>query len=286
MQYAADYFADTIFFNKAPAEPWERRKAPRKERNKRGMTLAVGVSLLLHAILFFSYRDSLMEAPTRDLPGIAVHLQPMPVAAKPVATKPIQPQVDTPRPASSKPSAAPVKASTPERRIKAVAPAIAKPVRPTPTKTQPTKTVLQQEDAPPPAQLEMPSTREAVVATPAAQIAGQAAMRTPAPLEDPSRKSQRLEKERYLANLLATMESHKHYPRAARQRRMEGVVSVRFLLLGNGHITALSITGASKLLRIATEKAVRQALPLAPPPAHLSFPFPVEFRMEYRLTGG
>lgn len=82
---------------------------------------------------------------------------------------------------------------------------------------------------------------------------------------------------------MAHIESHKHYPRAARQRRMEGQVTVKFTLLASGRICDISITNGPKLLRIASQAALQKALPLPRPPDTLDFPLAIQFDMEYRL---
>lgn len=91
--------------------------------------------------------------------------------------------------------------------------------------------------------------------------------------------------ESYLARLLAHIDSHKFYPRGARQRGQEGDVHIRFYLLQDGGIRALDISGANRQLRKAAERAVQSALPLPQPPATINLDEQVSFSMQFRLKG-
>lgn len=91
--------------------------------------------------------------------------------------------------------------------------------------------------------------------------------------------------ESYLARLLAHIDSHKFYPRVARRRGQEGDVHVAFYLLQDGSIRALEISGDSRQLCEAAERAVQAALPLPQPPASINLHEQVSFSMQYRLKG-
>lgn len=91
--------------------------------------------------------------------------------------------------------------------------------------------------------------------------------------------------ESYLARLLAHIDSHKFYPRVARRRGQEGDVHVAFYLLQDGGIRALEVSGASRQLREAAQRAVQAALPLPQPPASINLQEQVSFSMQYRLKG-
>jgi len=91
------------------------------------------------------------------------------------------------------------------------------------------------------------------------------------------------ERETYLARLLAHIDSHKFYPRSARQRGEKGEVRVSFYLLSDGAIRDLQITGGSKALRLAARQAIQNALALPVPPDSLELQAPVSFGMVYRL---
>ena len=91
--------------------------------------------------------------------------------------------------------------------------------------------------------------------------------------------------ESYLARLLAHIDSHKFYPRSARRRGQEGDVHVTFYLLQDGGIRALDISGGSRQLREAAERAVQDSLPLPLPPASIKLHEQVSFSMQFRLKG-
>lgn len=108
-----------------------------------------------------------------------------------------------------------------------------------------------------------------------------------APVEKPALTQVVLENEResYLLQLLAHIDSHKFYPRSARRRGMEGEIQVVFYLLRDGSISGLQIKGGSKLLRKAAKQAVQQSLSLPPPPESMRLQEQIRFGMVYRLDG-
>jgi protein TonB len=91
--------------------------------------------------------------------------------------------------------------------------------------------------------------------------------------------------ESYLARLLAHIDSHKFYPRAARRRGQEGDVHVMFYLLQDGGIRALEISGDNRQLCEAAKRAVQAALPLPQPPASINLHEQVTLSTQFRLKG-
>lgn len=90
----------------------------------------------------------------------------------------------------------------------------------------------------------------------------------------------------YFHTVRARIERHKHYPFAARRRRIEGAVAVRFILHSDGRATDAAPADPSRhrLLNQAALKAVRDASPFAPPPAGLfSGPVPLEISIVFEL---
>ncbi len=90
----------------------------------------------------------------------------------------------------------------------------------------------------------------------------------------------------YMARLQAWLERHKEYPRAARMRRQEGVVMLRFTIGRDGRVLAHRIENSSghRLLDAAVEEMIQRANPLpAPPPeielAQLELVVPVQFQL-------
>jgi protein TonB len=276
MNSAASYFADYVFYGDMRAK---KTGAPQPVH-----ALALFASVLIHACLFLYYSDDIKQDTQTKMDTIAVHLQPLSAISE---AEKVQPQID---------KAYPMPRHTP-------LPPVAKqePRPPTPSTTSQNQSKRQPLPSP---QVETPMPEPAKSSSsPSSPLAQEAAITTrPAreamptrehaqlqqqPLEqkhlENQRQDERREQKRYLANLLTSIESHKHYPRAARQRRMEGEVQISFKLLTSGAIADIQITGASKPLRVATEKALQRALPLPPPPAGMQLPFPVQFRMQYRL---
>jgi len=93
------------------------------------------------------------------------------------------------------------------------------------------------------------------------------------------------ERESYLLRMLAQIDSHKFYPRKARQRGMEGKINIAFYLHADGSISDLQVSGGSRLLRTAARQAVQQALSLPRPPESFHLQEQIRFGMVYRLDG-
>jgi len=107
----------------------------------------------------------------------------------------------------------------------------------------------------------------------------------PAPVEtagDPRQQEQA--RRHYLGTLLAHIEEHKFYPRAARRRGLQGVIQVSFVLHDDGQIGDVRVEDGPDVLRKAAEEAVRAALPLPAPPRDVVCPMRVSFGMEFKLN--
>ena len=90
----------------------------------------------------------------------------------------------------------------------------------------------------------------------------------------------------YFNTVRARIERHKHYPLAARRRRIEGTAAVRFVLHPDGRATDAAPADPSRhrLLNQAALKAVRDASPFPKPPAGLmSRPVPLEISIVFQL---
>lgn len=90
-------------------------------------------------------------------------------------------------------------------------------------------------------------------------------------------------RDRYLAAVLANIESHKFYPLPARRRGLQGFVDVRFTLDARGMISNLDVTGSNSLFVEAARAAVRKALPLPAAPSIEGFPLDVSYQMIFKL---
>ncbi|OIO73303.1 MAG: hypothetical protein AUJ57_04700 [Zetaproteobacteria bacterium CG1_02_53_45] len=91
------------------------------------------------------------------------------------------------------------------------------------------------------------------------------------------------ETERYLAEVMAHIEQHKWYPKAARRRGIEGEVHVSFKLLPDGSAHQLVVENGPSLLVTAARAAVERAIPMPIPPAMIDCPLECEFRMRFNL---
>jgi protein TonB len=91
-------------------------------------------------------------------------------------------------------------------------------------------------------------------------------------------------KQEYLRRLMAHIEKHKHYPRTARRRHLEGDVRVSFTLQAGGRVVALVVDGGPEVLSSAALQAVEEAVPLPEPPPSLGLPWPVAFTMRFSLN--
>lgn len=92
------------------------------------------------------------------------------------------------------------------------------------------------------------------------------------------------ERQRYLADVMAHIEQHKWYPKAARRRGLEGEVSVRFILLPDGSTRNLLVENGPDVLLSAARKAVERAVPMPKPPSKVDCPVECEFRMRFSLN--
>ena len=133
----------------------------------------------------------------------------------------------------------------------------------------------------------LPTRSVEVETTEPAEEQAAAASYAEAPLDQPALDQTAMENEResYLLRMLAHIDSHKFYPRKARQRGMEGKINIVFYLHADGSISDLQISGSSRLLRRAARQAVQQALSLPRPPESFHLQQQVRFGMVYRLDG-
>lgn len=101
-----------------------------------------------------------------------------------------------------------------------------------------------------------------------------------APISSPISDDQRNE---YFRLLIAHIETHKYYPRRARNRDIEGIVEISFDLLKNGDVINIRTSGGNRLLRVAATHAIRRSLPLPAPPSFLQLPLEMHFSMRFDI---
>ncbi len=94
------------------------------------------------------------------------------------------------------------------------------------------------------------------------------------------KRSSRKGKRSFLSKLKAKINRNKHYPRIAERRGVTGSVHVRFTILRNGGVGALSASGPA-LLRSAAKAAVRHAFPINPAKAPFSLPYRTGVTLRY-----
>lgn len=216
---------------------------------------ALMVSLLVHGGLFFKAGARLgAEQPSANPQRTITRVNLRPVAAPPPETAPERIEPETPEP-EPEPKPQPVK---PEPKP-----------QPEP---EPEPAPEPEPESPPPPKTPPETATAASEPTPA--VAGQA-VAEPALVER--------EKNAYLGRLIARIEAHKHYPRVARRRGIEGEVAVSFSILPEGGIGGLQTAGSYGILQSAAAEAVRSALPLPPPPESMALPLEIHFTMTFSL---
>ena len=94
------------------------------------------------------------------------------------------------------------------------------------------------------------------------------------------KRSSRKGKRSFLSKLKAKINQNKHYPRIAERRGVTGSVHVRFTILKNGRVGALSASGPA-LLRSAAKAAVRHAFPVNSTKAPFSLPYRTGVTLRY-----
>ncbi|WP_176958438.1 energy transducer TonB [Mariprofundus sp. KV] len=212
---------------------------------------AIGLSLLLHGALFASFGGApagIVQPPTQSVTRLSF-LTP---AVEPVVTPEVVPEI--------KPKEKKIVEPTPEPVKKVVKKKVRKKV------AEPVEEVVQEQISEP---------QPVVVAQPMAV----AAAATPQIDQGLIKR----ETERYLTEVMAHIEQHKWYPKAARRRGIEGEVHISFKLLPDGSTHQLVVEDGPTMLVSAARKAVEKALPLPLPPATIDCPLECEFRMRFNL---
>ena len=99
-----------------------------------------------------------------------------------------------------------------------------------------------------------------------------------------ARKSQssKAEKNKFLANIRATINKHKSYPRAAKKRRMQGSVKVKFTILRSGKVGNISLNGP-KIFHSSARKAVKSAFPVNAKKSPIRLPQNINLTLRYQI---
>jgi len=227
--------------------------------------VAVVVSLLIHGALFVNRADDMSIAlKPSDSEKIVTRVSfriPVPPPERVVEVKP-----ERPKPPPVKKRSKPKPKPLPKPKPKAKAKATPKPVEEEPPIEEEIEEEIQQAQT----QTEQVVDRQQ-----------QETLQISRPVLAPHLVEQA--KQSYLARLLAHIESHKHYPKAARRRHIEGEVNVSFKLLAEGQIDGLQVAGKRRLLQKATHSAVTASLPLPAPTQELDLPMEINFTMAFVL---
>ena len=184
-------------------------------------------------------------------------------------------QVSLAPPAVPQPATPPIPETRPE------------PEQPPPLPEPPPTPEVKREPLPEPVIKPRPASTEVAEIAEPIEVQITASAYTEAPINKPALTEVALENEResYLLQLLAHIDSHKFYPRSARRSGIEGEIQVVFYLLRDGSISNLQIKGGNKILRNAAKQAVQQSLALPPPPESMRLQEQIRFGMVYRLDG-
>ena len=90
------------------------------------------------------------------------------------------------------------------------------------------------------------------------------------------------QKNRFLAMIRKKINQAKSYPRIARKKGMQGTVKVQFVILKNGHLGKIVLSGP-KIFHTSAKKAVQSAFPVNVKQATLSLPATVNLSLRYKL---
>lgn len=222
---------------------------------------------------------------------------------------PSRPATPMPQPAPRQPEATKAPASTPSPAQKAGRPSSASEISPPkrqqsrPTQTRahasatqgsttaaPTTTRAKTNTKALPSQPDAPNTPtsedDAPARPPTREPTRAEGPPPPASASVPAREASGSEADSYWRELAAWLERHKRYPRAARDRRQQGVVHIRFVMDREGHLLSHQLLHSSghPVLDQEAAQLLRRAAPLpAAPPSiageQLEVAIPIHFRL-------
>ncbi|MBF0220188.1 MAG: energy transducer TonB [Gammaproteobacteria bacterium] len=185
--------------------------------------------------------------------------------------QPVEEIIETPPPIITEPEPEPEPEPKPEPKPKP---------KPKPKERAKSAEKVRQHEPP----ITLPQPEPVTLPAPVNEIAQQSAELPEAannPVNDPALLKEA--KQAYLRRLMSHIETHKHYPTAARRRGIEGNVAVTFQLLLEGRVSSVKIDEGHHVLRKAVEEALAAAQPLPTPPATLKLPMEIAFIMQFSL---
>ena len=89
-------------------------------------------------------------------------------------------------------------------------------------------------------------------------------------------------KNAYLARVRSKINSNKTYPRIAKRRGMQGSVKVHFIILKNGNVGNITVSGP-KVFHKSAKDAVKKSFPINTKNAPISLPMTVNFVLHYQI---
>lgn len=236
--------------------------------------IAIALSLSVHFSFFLQRHKQLNAAPATVIQETITHVQFSTLVVPPVMV--VEPEIVPPTPKPVTP---------PEPEVKPQPKPLPKP-KPKPLKKKkpiPKPVVKKRQVKPkPPKKTQKPVPVKQAI-SPATRPDAQKAIQ-PSPIVakiDPRLIEQT--RMTYHALLMRHIEVHKHYPRVARRRKIQGEIMVSFTLLKDGLIKNLLVNGKKSILKKASQSAIANALPMPSPPKELSLPMEVKFTMNYFL---
>ncbi|MDT8339270.1 MAG: TonB family protein [Sulfurimonas sp.] len=99
-------------------------------------------------------------------------------------------------------------------------------------------------------------------------------------LNDDMTKAKR---ELFIANLIKRINSNKSYPRSARRRAIEGVVTIEFLILEDGNVKNINIVSGNTIFKKSAVSAIENSFPIDIEESLFHFPKKFKISISYIL---
>ncbi|MBE0514868.1 energy transducer TonB, partial [Sulfurimonas sp.] len=90
-------------------------------------------------------------------------------------------------------------------------------------------------------------------------------------------------RELFIANLIKRINSNKSYPRSARRRAVEGVVTVEFLILEDGNVKNINIVSGNTIFKKSAVSAIENSFPIDIEESLFHFPKKFKISISYIL---
>lgn len=227
---------------------------------------AFGVSLAFHSLmaLFALLMLNAMHPPHQTFSLPMKHITLVSLTKKIDAETPLAQQMPPPPPSVTTPAVKPSVKTTP--LLEKTVPMIAQ----TPTTTPTPVSQIQ----PAPSVETKPITAPAPISTPAQS-----------PIKAPPKANTASELQSFKASLRTKIKQNLRYPPSARRRGMEGEVSVRFTVFGDGSIRDISVRQGEEIFHNAAKAAVASSSGIDVPKSLTdSLPMEMDLTLEFNLN--